>query len=77
MKKIIKIVPFGSEDLRFYTLFVCDPEEFEVFKKMDYYSETFIVHDLRGCKVGDLVKVKKYYNLSDFLDVYYEIYKGV
>lgn len=77
MYKILKVIPFGYEDGRgfYYTVFYCDSDSYEVFKKMDYYKDNIIVDDMKGLDVGDSIRIKKYYNLADLEDIYYEIYK--
>ena len=77
MYKILKIVPFGIDKIlgNYYSVFYCDPEDYDVLKNVDYSYDYVIVYDLHDCMPGDLIKIKKYYNLSDFSDVHYEIYK--
>lgn len=70
MQKILKIIPFGVENKsNYYMIFVCDEEEYENCKKLDFYSARFMVDNLNGCEVGDVVKVKRYYDLGN-LDSY-------
>ena len=75
MKKILKIIPFGESGSELYCVMVCDIGEYRVFKKFDYFSNSVIVSALNGCKAGDIVEIKKYYDLSDFSNVVYEIAK--
>ena len=75
MYKILKIIPFGLGDLNLFTVFYCDSDAYSVFSKFDYCFDSVIVYDLHGCKVGDSIRIKKYYNLEDFEDMRYEIYK--
>ena len=71
MKKILKIIPFGESGSELFCVMVCDFGEYRVFKKCD----SIIVSALNGCKVGDTIEIKKYYDLNDFANVVYEIYK--
>lgn len=75
MYKILKIIPFGYGEGSYYTVFYCDSSSYKVFDFMGYVNDSIIVDDLRGCKIGDSIRIKKYYNLEDLSDVYYEIYK--
>lgn len=76
MYKVLKVVSFGLEDSKLYSVFYCDKEDYKVFKKFDYMSSFVVVYDLHGCKVGDTIRIKKYYNLDNFEDIHYEIYKN-
>lgn len=77
MYKVLKIIPFGYEGNRgfYYSVFYCDSDSYNVFSKLDYYKDNIIVDDIKDITVGDSIRIKKYYNLSDFDDIYYEIYK--
>lgn len=75
MKKILKIIPFGESGSELFCVMVCDFGEYKVFRKFDYHNDSIIVSALNGCKVGDTIEIKKYYDLSDFSNVVYEIYK--
>lgn len=70
MKKILKIIPVGvNEKSNYYMVFVSDLDEFDNCKKLDIYSDRFMVDNLNGCEVGDVVKVKRFYDLGN-LDSY-------
>ena len=74
--KILKIIPFGLDDCKMYTVFYCGSSEYNVFSKLHYFNNSVIVYDLHECKVGDSIRIKTYYNLDDFEDKHYEIYKN-
>ena len=60
----MKIIPFGESGSELYCVMVCDIGEYRVFKKFDYFSNSFIVSTLNGCKAGDTVEIKKYYHAA-------------
>lgn len=66
MKKILKIIPFGFKDkINYFMVFVCDVDEYENCKKLDIYSDRFMVDNLNCCEVGDVIKVKRFYDLGN------------
>lgn len=74
-KKILNIIPFGDVYSTYYSVQVCDVGEYDVFKKMNYYRESYIFENIHGAKVGDIIFIDKYFNLSDLTDVHYVLKK--
>lgn len=75
MKKSLRVIPFGESGSELYCIMVCDLGDYRAFKKLDHFSNSFIVSALNGRRAGDTVESKKYYDLSGFSNAVYEIYK--